>query len=413
MNEQGMTEPRTALDKSFDALRRVGIRRRTDDKWIAGVCSGLADRLGVDPVLVRAGVVLLSLLGGVGVTAYLVAWALLPDDSDQIAAERALRDGDGGSIVLIIFATLSLFGGSWWSHDSGWGFPWGLVITGGLIWWLVKRSRDNKTDPEVRPGNQTGGGPGATRPSPPPFISSSSPIAFASGQSPTAFARGPSPTAPIPSQVAKRPRRRSGGPLMALLAVGLALVTYGSLMWLGTEYEWAGDHRTVAMSGSLAVIGLLLVALGLAGWRAGFVAFLALVLAITAWSSSVLPSEIRVGGRVGEATWAPTSVTVASNYRLGVGNGVLDLRRLPIENLNGANLSADVGIGEMTVIVPQELTVLVRAHVGLGEILLPGDPVSDGEGGSDVSRSVVVGDGPTEVVVDAGVGLGQLSVVKE
>ena len=63
--------------------------------------------------------------------------------------------------------------------------------------------------------------------------------------------------------------------------------------------------------------------------------------------------------------------------------------------------------------MPEGLTVKIVGHVGLGEILVPSDLGSNGQGGTDVGRSVVIGDGPTEVVVDAGVGVGQLTVVKE
>src|SRR6185312_1777065 len=119
MTEQRTTDPNTGLDKIFAALRGIGVRRRTDDKWVAGVCSGLADRLGADPVIVRAAMVLLILLGGIGATGYLVAWALLPNDRDELAVERALRDADGGSIVLIVVAAFALFGGSWWGTDAG------------------------------------------------------------------------------------------------------------------------------------------------------------------------------------------------------------------------------------------------------------------------------------------------------
>jgi phage shock protein PspC (stress-responsive transcriptional regulator) len=419
MNEQRTADPQTGLDKIFAALRGIGIRRRTDDKWIAGVCSGLADRLGVDPVIVRVGLVVLTLLGGVGVTLYLVAWALLPNDRDQIAAERALRDGDGGSIVLLIFAAFALFGGSWWSHDSGWGFPFGLVLTGALVWWLVQRSR-NRPDADQRVSAQQSGAPFTSAPSPAAFGPSPatfgpSPATF--GPSPAAF--GPSPTTPVPPQtvsypvVPRKPRRRSGGPLMALLAIGLALVTYGSLSWLATEFHWTGDHRSIAMAGSLAAIGLLLVVLGLAGWRAGFVAFLAVVLAITAWSSTVVPTGIHLGGRIGDATWTPTLVNADANYHLGAGDGVLDLSGLPREGLNEAKIPAYVGLGELKVLVPEGLTVKVVGHVGLGEILLPDDAGGSGHEGTDITRSVVIGAGPTEVVVDAGVGLGQLTVVKE
>ncbi|MBC7559596.1 MAG: PspC domain-containing protein [Dermatophilaceae bacterium] len=428
MSEQSTSHPETGVDRFFTALRGLGIRRRTDNKWIAGVCSGLADRLRIDPVIVRAALVLLSVLGGAGITVYLVAWALLPNDRDEIVAQRALRDGDGGSIVLIVLAALALFGGSlftgpWWGGNDGWGFPWGLVFVGLLIWWLVRRS-GNQPDADQRVMSQRTGSPGSATPPP----RTSGPWPAPSGQSPqTGGATGQQTqvfpqTQVIPrAQVPKRPRRRSGGPLMALIAIGVILATYGSLVWAGNAFTWPGDHHTIAFAGALAAVGLLTFVLGIAGWRAGFVTFLAVVLAITAWSSSVVPTGIQLGGRVGDAIWKPASVSSTANYHLGVGDGVLDLGNLPTEGLSEklgeARVPAYVGLGELKVIVPEGLTVRVVGHVGLGEILMPGETQNDagngGQGGTDVSRSVTVGDGPAEVVVDAGVGIGQLTVVKE
>ena len=71
----------SGLDSFFSAVRGIGIRRRTDNKWVGGVCSGIATRLRIDPVVVRAGLILLILFGGVGIAAYLVAWVLLPDSA--------------------------------------------------------------------------------------------------------------------------------------------------------------------------------------------------------------------------------------------------------------------------------------------------------------------------------------------
>jgi hypothetical protein len=96
-----------------------------------------------------------------------------------------------------------------------------------------------------------------------------------------------------------------------------------------------------------------------------------------------------------------------------VGSGVLDLSKLPTQANSTATIPASVGMGELKVVVPRGLTVEVVGHVGLGEILLPTDPGSNGQSGSDVSRSMLIGNGPTEVVVNAGVGIGQLTVVKE
>lgn len=57
--------------------------RRTDDKMLGGVCSGLADHLGVDPTLVRLLTVVVTVLGaGSVIIAYLVAWVIVPKDVD-------------------------------------------------------------------------------------------------------------------------------------------------------------------------------------------------------------------------------------------------------------------------------------------------------------------------------------------
>jgi phage shock protein C len=62
-------------------LERNGKRlvRRTDDKVIGGVCSGVADYLGVDATLIRVLAVVAAFFSlGTVVVAYVVAWALMP-----------------------------------------------------------------------------------------------------------------------------------------------------------------------------------------------------------------------------------------------------------------------------------------------------------------------------------------------
>lgn len=55
--------------------------RRSDDKMVAGVCSGVAGYLGVDVTLVRVLTALGAVLGfGTLVVAYLVLWVVLPRD---------------------------------------------------------------------------------------------------------------------------------------------------------------------------------------------------------------------------------------------------------------------------------------------------------------------------------------------
>jgi phage shock protein C len=59
------------------APRRLA--RSADDRWLGGVCGGVADYLGMDANLVRLLVVLGTVLGlGSLILVYVVAWVLMP-----------------------------------------------------------------------------------------------------------------------------------------------------------------------------------------------------------------------------------------------------------------------------------------------------------------------------------------------
>jgi phage shock protein PspC (stress-responsive transcriptional regulator) len=54
--------------------------RSHDDRWLSGVCGGVADYLGIDANLVRLIVVLGTIFGlGSLFVAYIVAWILMPE----------------------------------------------------------------------------------------------------------------------------------------------------------------------------------------------------------------------------------------------------------------------------------------------------------------------------------------------
>lgn len=55
------------------------LTRSRDDRWIAGVCGGIADYTGVDVTVVRVVLVAATVLGaGSLVLGYLAAWVLMP-----------------------------------------------------------------------------------------------------------------------------------------------------------------------------------------------------------------------------------------------------------------------------------------------------------------------------------------------
>lgn len=68
--------------------------RRSDDRVLGGVCAGIAERLGVDPVLVRIGAVALGVLSaGSAVLLYLIAWVLVPPTATRAAVSDPDRPG--------------------------------------------------------------------------------------------------------------------------------------------------------------------------------------------------------------------------------------------------------------------------------------------------------------------------------
>jgi phage shock protein PspC (stress-responsive transcriptional regulator) len=56
------------------------LARPRDDRWIAGVCAGLARRYGLRSGLVRLLFVVSCLLPGPQFIVYLILWALVPNE---------------------------------------------------------------------------------------------------------------------------------------------------------------------------------------------------------------------------------------------------------------------------------------------------------------------------------------------
>ncbi len=62
---------------------KVLVRSRKG-RMVAGVCAGMAKYFGVDVTLVRVIVAVLAVItGGAGILAYLVAWAIIPEESQK------------------------------------------------------------------------------------------------------------------------------------------------------------------------------------------------------------------------------------------------------------------------------------------------------------------------------------------
>lgn len=56
------------------------MRRSRDDRWIGGVCGGLARIMGVESWLVRLGFALLTFFWGTGLVVYILLWIFVPNE---------------------------------------------------------------------------------------------------------------------------------------------------------------------------------------------------------------------------------------------------------------------------------------------------------------------------------------------
>lgn len=408
--------PADALDTVFRWLRGLGLRRDGQDKWLGGVCSGLADRLRVDPLVVRAGFIALLCLAGFGITAYLIALALLPDDDDEIIAERAIRHGDGWGITLLVVIGISLFSGPAVTRDFGLWWTGGWLIPLAVVVWIIVRHRRGLPIIPSQPARTTT--PTATTTGSGP-VAPAHPSGYAVAHVGEEPAPGPTPPGPPPGpaaeQTAAQPRpprrsrrRRTGGFAAVLLTLGLAAVAFGIGVLLDGPVGFPGDSGTLGLIGATAAVGFVILALGLSGRRAGFSGVVALCVAVVTAGATLLPS-VNPGAGVGDRVWTPTATSTQTTYALGLGDATLDLTRLPVDPSTPLDYKASLGLGDMTVIVPTGLTVDLRAHVGLGEIRDDGRVVASTDRRQRDYRTTI-GTGAAELVLAVDLGAGSLTI---
>lgn len=272
--------PRTRATTSFfDSVRRTGLVR-TDQRWVGGVAGGLAQRLNVDPVLVRCIWAVLCVFSGVGLLLYGIAWALLPEEGDgRIHLQQALHgeaeSGLAGAAAAVVAGFVLQHRGVlpvWWYATDDWagGLPlilWTLMqvgLTVGIIWLVIVLLRGPRVAPTPRPN------PYAPNPR-------------------GAASRGPSRqwVGPIAPRV-PGPGRRLSLLALALMLIGLALAGLGLLR----------AHLTV-ITAPFAALGAVTAALGagvtiaaLLGRRGGWISGLGVPVMLMAVPALILGSAI-------------------------------------------------------------------------------------------------------------------------
>ncbi|WP_229051788.1 PspC domain-containing protein [Aeromicrobium sp. Leaf350] len=394
-------------------------RRSTDGRLIAGVASGLGRQLGIDPIIVRIVLVALCFAGLAGLVLYGAAWLALPPDDGRpsVLADWFRLDEtepQARVVVLAIGAALALASiigdtGWWWGVSTPLFTLW-LVVPALFFYWLFavrpRQRREGTPPPPVQPWPAPpSAGPTTTFSATPP--SAAGPVsdpdeaptttdaaddeptavldddevsddASDAGDPPPPPTAGPGPaegwpSGPVPPPVAVKPRTP---PTLFLATMSVVLIVLGGL---ATVHAGAGLDLPpqVYPAVALGIVGLGLL-VGARWGRSIALVPIGLVLSVVLLAVGAVPD-----GPLGDVRRTPVSAAdVAPEYELGAGSLRLDLSQVRNpEQLLGRTIVIDGGLGQVRVILPDDLAVTVEAEISGGQIRILGEETS-GQGAS-------------------------------
>jgi hypothetical protein len=268
-------------------------------------------------------------------------------------------------VGLVAIALVSLFAqADFWPNS---GFAWVLLLLGGLAIMFAQR----------RPAD------------------------------PTAPAEATTATTVV-TPPAKPPRQ----PSLLLPALGLLLAAAGALALadaVGADVRW-----DVALAVGAIATGLAVVAGVALRRRTGGLVVVGLLLATLAVAVSAV--DVRLEGPIGSRTYSPVEESdLKRDYDLSIGELELDLSNAALA-AGETEVDANVGIGQLKVIVPDDAAVDVDASASAGEVTILGRSESgvDAELSSNfLSRNIDASAPVRTLRIDAHVGLGDVVVERE
>jgi hypothetical protein len=229
----------------------------------------------------------------------------------------------------------------------------------------------------------------------------------------------PRPPAPTPV----RERTPAVGFAGGLLVLGLAIVTGVVISSVASAAGWAANPVAVGIASGVGMLGLGILLAGLAGRRSGGLAFFAVTGMVAAAVATAAPAGLSQPWSVGEQSHRVTSLTPAPDFQLGVGEMKVDLTGADYAATPGTDhVSASIGLGQLTLVVPERVGVTVNTKARLGALHATGSidgrvDLESGSGGVDAGgtgwqRTVRFGPqgSPEQIVVDAELGVGEIRI---
>jgi phage shock protein PspC (stress-responsive transcriptional regulator) len=408
------------------------VRRSATDAKLTGLCGGIAQHWGVDPLLVRVGCALLALSGGIGLVLYLAGWLLIPVDGKTVAP---IDDFFGAQarkwprelwVVIVVIACIAAFA----TFGALTPFGAGPAIILALIWYFgfykyrqPRRSRDRaayQPPAEVPPAEP----PRFFRyPGPPTAFTQAAEAwqarieehfrqlgqrasAHAASGSSSAGATWTAPPAPDAEPTAAEQDRRDRNAFLAepdpvglyvepmetpstvsnltrsgsraakrlravsLITLGLTLSGFGVAGYLGAVIPLAAYFAA-----ALLVLGLSLVA---ATWfgRAGGVLSLAVIALIGVLATSALHTATGPAEFGSTRSYSRIVDLPAAGDSQDLGRLTVDLSKLNL--LGDATYRAHVDLGTVTVVVPPQARVRISYTIDAGAVRADGRTIASG-----------------------------------
>ncbi|WP_345962509.1 PspC domain-containing protein [Streptomyces sp. BRB040] len=416
-------------------------RRDRRHKSLAGVCAGLGRQCDLDPVIFRITLAVLSATGGIGLIFYGFAWLFVPYDDEEENEVRKLLTGrvDGQALAAVLFALVGCGVFLTMLNNGGvltFGVVLSLLLAGAGYWSRQRRTPEPDPlsaqavadappeaqappimytwpswwrDPIVKDGTHDGGT--GYMWGPPDSVERDIAAAVNIGRGIPGSRESTLAGDRSSRAVQTRGPRGIGGWvfLLALLAG-----------FLGTRLTWddhaLGSSLQTGLACALAVFGLGIAVSAFIGRTGAGSIFLAIITAGLLAGSVAIPED--VGTEWVRTTWKPVVATdVRDQYDIGAGSGTLDLSRLDLGEGQTVSTRADVGMGRIRVVVPQDVTVRLSVEVGVGDIQLPGDDEKDVDVAPGKHKEITLP--PAKGVKNAGtleldlqVGVGQAEVTR-
>ncbi|MGP9500850.1 PspC domain-containing protein [Specibacter sp. AOP5-B1-6] len=393
--------------KFFQWLRGLGVQRGSS-RWVGGVCSGLANKWGIDPVIVRGLAVVLTLFFGAGLLAYGVAWALLPEPDGRIHVEEVARGnwstGMTGAGVVTLLGLVGPGQGFIFGRNDGW-FPWPLfwiAVVAGFLYWGVNYNKSKELHgksqhSKTQEGHAPAGIPeqGATPPEGSWPGSNwqghdysqtawQAPVqAGNAGPGATSFATRPQ-FVPNPQMYIKhRPVKTTPrlGAAASLLVLGLAAVIGALVLLLDATgvIDLNGYQAGIAAAAAAITAGVGIVAAGIMGRSAGGLGTFSIIALVFA-SLLSLPAQTGPFTAFNNTTWTPTTISAAEAGRtIVLGNATFDLTKLDGVSSLDSELALPLKAVAASVTVKVPATVPVTIHSELAAVSFSVNGKNDGD----------------------------------